>query len=238
VKLRYCYVLKFKEMKKNKAGEITELICTHDPATLHDLPKDRKVKGVIHWVSAKHTAKSNKVHLYEYIMKEGAVPAEEAAEGEEEEGTEDAAKKKAFLKDVNPNSCVVCKEPKLEQSLANAKPMERFQFERNGYFVVDKYSKDTTVFNRIIGLKESGLKKDEGESAGRSRKDDQAKQAAEKEAKKKIDPKDMFRSQTDLYSKFDDDGVPTHDASGESLAKSKCKKLKQEWDKQKKLFEK
>jgi glutaminyl-tRNA synthetase len=236
VKLRYCYVLKFKEMKKNKAGEITEIICTHDPATLHDMPKDRKVKGVIHWVSAKH-ALSSTVRLYEYIMKEGA-KSEEAEEGEEEEGAEgDDAKKKAFLKDVNPNSLVVPKDPKLEASLASAKPFERFQFERNGYFCVDKYSKDKPVFNRIIGLVESGLKKAEGESAGRSRKDEQAKAAAEKEAKKKINPKEMFRSQTDLYSQFDDDGVPTHDANGEGLKKSRVNKLKAEWQKQKKLFE-
>lgn len=237
VKLRYSYVIKFKEMKKNKAGEITELVCTHDPATRDELPKDRKVKGVIHWVSVKHAATA-KVRLYEYVLKEGAVPAEEPAEGEEDEEAESDAKKKAFLKDVNPNSLVEPKEPKLEESLAKAKPMERFQFERNGFFCVDKYSKGQPIFNRIIGLVESGLKKAEGDSASRSRKEEQAKQAADKEAKSKIDPKEMFKSQTDLYSKFDDDGIPTHDAQGEPIAKSKYKKLKQEWDKQAKLFAK
>merc|ERR1711972_1192228 len=123
--------------------------------------------------------------------------------------------------------------------MSAAKPFDRFQFERNGFFVVDKYSPASgpLIFNRIIGLKESGLKKDENvAAASRSRKEEQAKHAAEKEAKRKLDPKQMFRSQTDLYSKFDDDGVPTHSAEGETLPKSRVKKLKQEWEKQKRIF--
>merc|ERR1712226_1776125 len=101
---------------------------------------------------------------------------------------------------------------------------------RNAYFVVDKASEPgKQVFGRIVGLKESAHKPDKDVGAAdRSRKDAQAKQLAEKEAKKKLDPRDMFRSQTDLFSKFDDDGVPTHDASGAELAKSRVKKLKQE----------
>lgn len=67
---------------------------------------------------------------------------------------------------------------------------------------------------------------------------EQARQAAEKEARKNVPPEEMFRSQTDLYSAFDDSGVPTADKNGEPLSKSAVKKLKKEWDKQKKLFEK
>merc|ERR1711871_1756491 len=100
VRLKYCYIIKFKELKKNKAGDITEIICTHDPATMNANPTDRKVKGNIHWVSAKH-ANNATVRLYEYILKEGATPAEEAEEAEGNEETESDAKKNAFLKDVN-----------------------------------------------------------------------------------------------------------------------------------------
>merc|ERR1712003_283354 len=115
--------------------------------------------------------------------------------------------------------------------------MERFQFERNGFFVVDKYSPEggSVVFNRTIGLRESTSKP--GDKGLRSRKEEQDKQKAEKEAMKKLDPRQMFRDKTDLYSKFDEDGVPTHDASGEPLNKTQCKKLRKDWEKQKKLFE-
>merc|ERR1711879_357275 len=117
--------------------------------------------------------------------------------------------------------------------------MDRFRFERTGYFVVDKYSPPggPIVFNRTVGLKESARKPDaEINTQAAERKAVQAKQAAEKDAKKGLNPKDTFKGQTDLYSKFDDDGVPTHGADGEALRKSRIKKLKTEWDKQKKLF--
>merc|ERR1719160_1396634 len=129
----------------------------------------------------------------------------------------------------------------IEPSAKGAKPLETFQFERVGFFAVDPKLSDasTLVFNRAVTLKESGLKKEESKDAQkRSRKDEQAKQAAEKEAKKKLNPKDMFRDGP--YSKFDDDGVPTHDADGQELTKSAMKKLKKDWEKQKKteLFSK
>jgi hypothetical protein len=73
--------------------------------------------------------------------------------------------------------------------------------------------------------------------AGKSRKEEQAAQLAEKLARMSIAPQDYFKGQTDLYSKFDENGVPTHDAAGEPLTKSLGKKLKKEWDKQKKLYE-
>merc|ERR1712232_41595 len=145
-----------------------------------------------------------------------------------------------FMSQLNPNSIQVLKDVKCEESLAKVEAFDRFQFERNAYFVVDyKYSKPgKPVFNRIVGLKESAGKPRLGPaSGGPSRKEQQAKQAAEKDAKKKLDPKDMFRSQTDLYSKFDEEGVPTHGADGEPLPKKRVKKLKGEWDTQKKLFE-
>lgn len=66
----------------------------------------------------------------------------------------------------------------------------------------------------------------------------QARQAAEKEARKRVPPEEMFLSETELYSEFDAAGVPTKDKSGEPLSKSAIKKLKKEWEKQKKLYEK
>lgn len=240
VKLRYAYVIKVKDVVKDKKGVVTELRCTHDSATRDSLPSDRKVKGVIHWVSAKHSV-SHPVRLYDYLIKpkEGVeeAPEEEAEEAEEDEEEEDDKKMKEFLAQVNPESLTELKDAKLEAALSKTKPFERFQFERNGYFVVDKYSKaGCPIFNRIIKQKESSQRPDTVKTA--SRKDEQAAAAAAKEAKKNIDPRQMFRAETDKYSQFDEDGLPTHDAEGEPLAKARLKKLKQEWEKQKKLFEK
>jgi glutaminyl-tRNA synthetase len=245
VKLRYSYVIKLQKVIKDKAGKITELRCTHDPATRDGMPEDRKVKGVIHWVSAKHCVTPAAVNLYDYLLSSGnaapgaeAPPAEQEKEDEEEEETE--AKTDDFMKSLNPESLVKITDAKMEESLGSAVAMDTFQFERTGYFVVDKYSKKGSLkFNRTVGLKESAHKPDkEVSTQALDRKAAQAKAAAEKEAKKSMDPREMFRGQTDLYSKFDDDGVPTHGADGEALPKARVKKLRAEWDKQKKLFEK
>merc|ERR1712190_489572 len=112
---------------------------------------------------------------------------------------------------------------------------DRFQFERNGFFVVDKHSSlECPIFNFTIGLKES---RPSPSHPGRSRKMEQERLAAEKEARKKQDPHHMFLEETDKYSKFDGNGVPTHDVNGEPLSKKGVKKLQKEWDNQKKLFE-
>jgi len=237
VKLRYSYAIKVKEIVKNKAGEVIELKCTHDPESRDKLPG--KIKGVIHWVSADHCATASSVRLYDYLLKsDGSEVAE--PEKEEEDGEEPAAAADpGFMKMINPESLVELKDVKIELSLLDAKPFDRFQFERNAFFVIDKNSKagQPPVFNRIVGLKETGLKKEEDSKAqARSRKDEQAKQAAAKEAMKSIDPCEMFKSQTDLYSAFDEDGVPTLAADSEPLPKSRIKKLRAEWEKQKKLF--
>jgi len=240
VKLRYGFVLKFENMIKDATGKVVEVRCSYVPGS-----REAKCKGVIHWVSSKHGS-NHKVRLYDYLLKtDESAPPEEA----EDEGEEVDSKADDFLKLVNPDSLTELTDAKLEALLSAAKPFDRFQFERNGYFVVDKYSAagGPLVFNRIIGLKESGFAKEEtvagsATAQARSRKDEQAKQAADKEARKKIDPREMFRVQTTddgkpLYAQFDDDGVPTHDQNGEALNKTRCKKLKQEWEKQKKTFE-
>ena len=142
---------------------------------------------------------------------------------------------------MNPDSEIVKTNALVDPSitrLAPLKPLETVvQFERVGFFTLDK---DTTagkmVFNLTVSLKDS-MPKVEGSMGNRSRKDEQARQLAEKMAKMSLAPEEMFKSQTDLYSSFDTDGVPTHDKEGKELSKSALKKLKKEWEKQKKLYE-
>jgi len=232
VKLRWGVCITCNEVVKDKSGAVVELKCTYDPATLEDMPKDRKVKGVIQWVHAQHALPCT-VRLLNKLLKSDDEEAEEKAEGEEKEES-----KADFMKQLNPDSVVVYDKALVEPSVKGAKGLETFQFERVGFFAVDpKLSTDKKlVFNRAVTLKESGLKKEEDKDAmKRSRKDEQAAQLAAKEAKKNLAPKDLFRDGP--YSKFDDDGVPTHDADGAELTKSNIKKLRKEWEKHKKIYE-
>lgn len=140
VRLKNAYFIKCNEVIKNDEGEIKELHCTYDPETKSGSGfKGRKVKGTIHWVSAKQAIDAD-VRLYDYLL----------LEDEENKGE---------MK-VNPNSLTIQKA-KIEPSLANAKLGEKFQFMRHGYFCVD--TKDTTkgklVFNRVVSLKSSWKKK-------------------------------------------------------------------------------
>lgn len=146
VRLRYAYFLKCHEVVKDDSGNILELRCTYDPETAGGkAPDGRKVKGTIHWVSAEH-ALDAPVRLYEPLfMNEdpGDVP--------------DGVDWKELL---NPNSLTVVNGCKLEPSLAEAQPGERFQFERNGYFCVDARDSQPgkPVFNRTVTLKDSWAK--------------------------------------------------------------------------------
>jgi glutaminyl-tRNA synthetase len=143
VRLRYACFIKCKEVKKNERGEITELVCTWDPDSRGGVAKDgRKVKGTIHWVSAKHAVPAE-VRLYDRLF---SVEQPGETEG------------KDFLEEINPKSLEVV-SAMVEPSLADAKPGDRMQFERLGYFVVDKDSAPgKLVFNRTIGLKDSWAK--------------------------------------------------------------------------------
>jgi len=127
---------------KNAQGEITELHCSYDPETHGKNPADgRKVKGVIHWVSATHCV-DVEVRLYDRLF---------TVENPE------ADKSKTFLDFINPQSFSVIKQAKAETSLANAAPESRFQFEREGYFCADRFDSKPgkPVFNRTIGLRDS-----------------------------------------------------------------------------------
>ncbi len=145
VRLRYAYYIKCKKVIKDKDGKIKELICTYDPNTRGGWsPDGRKVKATLHWVSARHCIEAE-VRLYDRLfIKEDPTDVEEG---------------KTFLDYVNPNSLIVLKSCKLEPSLRNAKPGDRFQFERLGYFCVDtkdtKIEEGKLVFNRIVPLKDT-----------------------------------------------------------------------------------
>ncbi len=140
VRLKNAYFVKCVDYKKDKNGKVTEIHCTYDPETKSGSGfEGRKVKGTIHWVSAE-SAIDAEARLYENIVDEDKGKLNE-------DGT----------LNLNPNSLVVLEHIKLEAAFKEAKPGDKFQFLRNGFFCVDV--KDTTedrlVFNRIVSLKSS-----------------------------------------------------------------------------------
>ena len=121
VRLRYAYFITCREVVKNAAGEVIELRCTYDPATKGgNAPDGRKVKATIHWVSAAHAIPAE-VRLYNPLFTK---PDPSGGEG--------------FAADLNPNSLEVLTGARLEPALADAKPEVPVQFERNGYFCLDR----------------------------------------------------------------------------------------------------
>lgn len=142
VRLRYAYIIKcVGVVKDEKTGEVTELRCTYDPETKSGgSQSNRKVKGTIHWVSAQHAIDAE-VRLYDRLFTI------------EDPGGDN------WRELINPNSLEVLSNCKLEPGLAQAKPKERFQFERLGYFCVDKESKaGAPVFNRTVTLRDTWAK--------------------------------------------------------------------------------
>jgi glutaminyl-tRNA synthetase len=231
VKLRNAFVIKCTEILKDAAGEIVELRCIHDPETLTSMPKDRKVQGVIHWVSARHAVDGKVALLNPLVLDSVTAPVVAEENGEEEIGN---AGEEDFLKNLNPESKIEF-AAKMEKALSSSLQGERFQFERVGYFVHDTMKPNHFICT--VGLKESGLKKEENKvAAARSRKDEQAALAAAKEALKKIAPEQLFRRETDKYSTFDERGIPTHDAEGKEISKSLSKKLLKEYEAHVKLY--
>ncbi len=150
VRLRYACLIKCHAVVKNEQGEVIELRCTWDPQSRGGSPADgRKVKGTIHWVSAKH-AKEATVRLYDRLFL-----SPNPGEG-----------KNDFLEDINPHSLETIENALIEPSLAQAKNADRFQFERLGYFVVDRDSTaQKMVFNRTITLKDTWAKLEKKEEA-------------------------------------------------------------------------
>ncbi|HHL71810.1 MAG TPA: glutamine--tRNA ligase/YqeY domain fusion protein, partial [Bacteroidetes bacterium] len=140
VRLKYAYYITCREVVRDASGEVIELRCTYDPESRGGWTTDgRKVRGTLHWVSAEHAIEAE-VRLYDRLF---TVPEP------------DGDKEKPFTDYLNPHSLDILNGCKLEPSLARAKPGERFQFERQGYFCVD--SKDSRtgkpVFNRTVPLR-------------------------------------------------------------------------------------
>ncbi len=148
VRLRHGYVIKCEEAVKDEQGRVIELKCTVDHDTLGKNPEGRKVKGVIHWVSAEHAAEI-KVRLYDRLFTEARPDAIRGEDGEY----------LPFTDFLNPESA---KEitAYAESVAADLPPESRWQFERLGYFVTDRkdHRTDAPVFNRTVGLKDSWQK--------------------------------------------------------------------------------
>jgi glutaminyl-tRNA synthetase len=147
VRLRYAYFIKCVDFVKNERGEVIELHCTYDPTTRGgDAPDGRKVKSTIHWISAAHAIPAE-VRLYDRLFLK---PDPESVDDESQN----------FLANINPNSLEALNLCYVEPSLMEAKPGERFQFERQGYFCVDKdsFSQGKLVFNQTVSLKDTWAK--------------------------------------------------------------------------------
>ena len=145
VRLRYAYFIKCDEVIKDAEGNIVELRCSYDPASKGgNSPDGRKVKGTIHWVSAEHAIDAE-VRLFDRLFSK--------------ENPEEVEEGQTFLDNINPDSLQVLQHCKLEPELAKAKVMDKMQFERLGYFCVDKDSTaEHLVFNRACTLKDSWSK--------------------------------------------------------------------------------
>jgi glutaminyl-tRNA synthetase len=146
VRLRYGYFIKCHDFVKNEDGEVVEVHCTYDPETRGgNSPDGRKVRGTIHWVSAAH-AFDGTVRLYDHLFAK-ADPS-------------DVESGRTWRDNLNPKSLELLEGCKLEPGLAQAKPGERYQFERKGYFCVDTgdSAPGMPVFNRTVTLRDTWAK--------------------------------------------------------------------------------
>jgi glutaminyl-tRNA synthetase len=145
VRLRNAYVIRCDEVIRNNQGDIVELHCSYDAETLGKNPEGRKVRGVIHWVSARHGVKGE-VRLYDRLFRQAN------ADKVEEGGR--------FTDNLNPDSLRTLTECYLEPTLAENGVSEPYQFEREGYFILDpvEAGREPLVFNRIITLRDSWAK--------------------------------------------------------------------------------
>lgn len=136
VRLMGCYIIKCGEIVKNADGSVKEIHCTADIETGTGVPTDRKIKGTIHWLSAKHALDTDVV-LYDRLFTR--------------ENMNDLPEDTTYIDFLNPESAVKVEGAKVEPSLADAKPGEKFQFVRIGYFCKD--TKNENTFNRTVSLK-------------------------------------------------------------------------------------
>ncbi len=144
VRLKNAYIVKCEGVVKNDNGDITEIHVTYDPSSRSGLEgSERKVKGTLHWVSAQHCFDAE-VRVYDRLFSDP-----------EPDGHED----RDFKEFLNPDSLRVIPNAKMEPSLKNAAVLDKFQFQRLGYFCVDKDSTpEKMIFNKTVGLKDSWSK--------------------------------------------------------------------------------
>jgi glutaminyl-tRNA synthetase len=142
VRLRYAYFITCRDVVKNAKGEVSELRCTYDPATRGgNAPDGRKVKATIHWVSATHAVPAE-VRFYNPLFTK---PDPSGGEN--------------FAADLNPNSLEILGQARLEPALADAKPDQPVQFERQGYFCLDRDgTPEKPIFIRTVGLRDTWAK--------------------------------------------------------------------------------
>ncbi|MGB2982140.1 MAG: glutamine--tRNA ligase, partial [Candidatus Zixiibacteriota bacterium] len=146
VRLKHAYIIRCESVvKDDKTGEVVELHCTYDPETKSGgAQAARKVKGTLHWVSAEQ-ALTVEAHLYDHLFVK-------ADPDDVDEGSD-------FLANLNPDSLETLTSCKVEPSLAGAKPGDRYQFLRLGYFCADAdSSKDKLIFNRAVSLYDTWAK--------------------------------------------------------------------------------
>jgi len=141
VRLRYAYFVTCADVVKDQNGQIVELHCTYDPATRGgDAPDGRKVKSTLHWVSAAPALKAE-VRLYNNLFTK--------------ENPDDTPEGEDFTANLNPNSLETL-SARIEPSVAGAKPLSRYQFERLGYFCTDPETSDEKpVFNQTVTLRDT-----------------------------------------------------------------------------------
>lgn len=153
IRLRNSYILKVNEYKTDDAGNVIELIATIDEHTLGNNPEGRKVKGVIHWVSATHGVAAL-VRLYDHLLLEE--DEIDASLAQNVLGADADADAFWIDRHLNPNSLTVY-QAVVEPDLAKAAAGERFQFERESYFIADsvEHTQSLPVFNQIVSLKDS-----------------------------------------------------------------------------------
>jgi glutaminyl-tRNA synthetase len=153
VRLRYAYFVRCTGVAKDAAGNVVDMHATYDPATRGgDSPDGRKVKATIHWVSADHAIDAE-VRLYDHLFtKDDPTDVPDGVD---------------WKSNISPNSLEILSDCKLEPSLASARPLDRFQFERLGYFCVDPDSAPgRPVFNRTVTLKDAWAKVQKAEGKG------------------------------------------------------------------------
>jgi len=144
VRLKNAYIIKCEDYKQDENGEVTEIYCTYDPDTKSGMEgSKRKVKGTLHWVSVEQSIPAE-VRLYDRLF------------NDEDPNGHEGVDFKEFL---NPDSLKVVTTARVETNLKDVKPLDNFQFQRLGYFCVDKIStEDKLVFNRTVPLKDAWAK--------------------------------------------------------------------------------